>query len=316
MPNRMERFTQRARQTLQSAEEIARMLKHQNIGTHHLFLAILKNRGSVAGRQLEEMGLEYRSVLNWVEEAFPPDSNFDPNSFSLSDDIKRVLELSVEESRRLRHHYVDTGDFLLAISHVSGEVVNQIFQHFIQDLQGSKHRMIQIFELVAEQGHETTLIDTLEWLSLYKGHRDEPYIACEPWTCIIPLDENGNVLLSVELAAVDNAPVLILPGGVIDDDKDPDGNANRNVQKRVGHTANRLDFLAKLDVQRKYAVWQIHAYLARDLTPVNAEGDKPDVTIERVPLNNFEPLIQSGRLTDSTTIACLYLARQYLTTEG
>jgi hypothetical protein len=316
MPNKMERFTQRARQTLQSAEEMARMLKHQNIGTHHLFLAILKNRSSIAARVLAEMDFEYRSVLNWVEDHVPPEDTFYPDAVGLTDDLKRVLELSVEEARRLRHEYIDTGHFLLAISRAPGSVVSEIFQYFVQDLQGSRHRMIQIFELVTEQGRETTLIDTAEWLSLYKGFRDEPYIASIPWIGIIPLDEDGNALLSVELAAVDNAPVLILTGGVIDDDKDPAGNASRNIQRRVGYNAARLDFLAKLDVQRKYAVWQIHAYLARDLTPVDVQGDKPVITIERVALNDFEPLIQSGRLTDSTTIACLYLARQYLTTEG
>ena len=62
MPNKMERFTQRARRVLSLAQEEAERLQHNYIGTEHLLLGLIREEGGVAGRVLRELGLEQRRV--------------------------------------------------------------------------------------------------------------------------------------------------------------------------------------------------------------------------------------------------------------
>ncbi len=67
MPNKMERFTQRARRVLSLAQEEAERLQHNYIGTEHLLLGLIREEGGVAGRVLRELGLEQRRVEELVE---------------------------------------------------------------------------------------------------------------------------------------------------------------------------------------------------------------------------------------------------------
>ena len=67
MPNKMERFTQRARRVLSLAQEEAERLQHNYIGTEHLLLGLMREEGGVAGRVLRDLGLEQRRVEELVE---------------------------------------------------------------------------------------------------------------------------------------------------------------------------------------------------------------------------------------------------------
>src|SRR5215216_3587204 len=67
VPNKMERFTQRARRVLSLAQEEAERLQHNYIGTEHLLLGLIREEGGVAGRVLRELGLEQRRVEELVE---------------------------------------------------------------------------------------------------------------------------------------------------------------------------------------------------------------------------------------------------------
>ena len=115
MPNKMERFTQRARRVLSLAQEEAERLQHNYIGTEHLLLGLMREEGGVAGRVLRDLGLEQRRVEELVERLTrattrPPSSQLD-----LSPGTKRVLELAVDEARRMGHHYIGTEHLLLGL---------------------------------------------------------------------------------------------------------------------------------------------------------------------------------------------------------
>ncbi|MBZ0286963.1 MAG: NUDIX domain-containing protein [Anaerolineae bacterium] len=138
-------------------------------------------------------------------------------------------------------------------------------------------------------------------------------MACSPGTFIVPINEAGEVLMTIELAATDNQPILMLPGGAVEPDEDPAESANRELQEEIGYKGGRLDFLAELHIGRKYSTWMARVYLARDLVPSRLQGDEEyEITVERVPLADFEHLIDSGRLTDGSIIAALYLARRHV----
>ncbi|HUN09515.1 MAG TPA: ATP-dependent Clp protease ATP-binding subunit [Aggregatilineales bacterium] len=114
--NKMERFTQRARRVLSLASEEAERLKHNYIGTEHLLLGLMREDGGVAGRVLRDLGLELPKVERLVEELTRATSRSSSGGqIDLSAGTKRVLELAVDEARRMGHHYIGTEHLLLGL---------------------------------------------------------------------------------------------------------------------------------------------------------------------------------------------------------
>ena len=115
MPNKMERFTQRARRVLSLAQEEAERFRHNTIGTEHLLLGLMREEGGVAGRVLRDLGLEQRRIEELVERLTRASSRGTGGQIDLSPGTKRVLELAVDEARRLGHHYIGTEHLLLGL---------------------------------------------------------------------------------------------------------------------------------------------------------------------------------------------------------
>lgn len=115
MANKMERFTQRARRVLGLAQEEAERLNHNYIGTEHLLLGLMREEGGVAGRVLRDLGLEPRRVEELVERLTRASTRTSPAQLDLSPGTKKVLELAVDEARRMGHHYIGTEHLLLGL---------------------------------------------------------------------------------------------------------------------------------------------------------------------------------------------------------
>jgi len=113
--NKLERFTQRARRVLSFAQEEAERLHHGYIGTEHLLLGLIREEGGVAGRVLRELGLEYRRILEMVERLTGASRTTSAAKIDLSPGTKRVLEMAVDEARRMGHHYIGTEHLLLGL---------------------------------------------------------------------------------------------------------------------------------------------------------------------------------------------------------
>ena len=110
----LERFTQRARHVLSLAHQEAERLHHPTIGTEHLLLGLIREEGGVAGRVLRELGLEPDRVQEMVERQSAP-GRTSPERIDLSPDTEQVLQLAIDEARRLGHHYIGTEHLLLGI---------------------------------------------------------------------------------------------------------------------------------------------------------------------------------------------------------
>jgi len=110
----LERFTQRARRVLSLAHQEAERLHHPTIGTEHLLLGLIREEGGVAGRVLRELGLEPERVQEMVERQSAPGRTA-PERIDLSPDTEQVLQLAIDEARRLGHHYIGTEHLLLGI---------------------------------------------------------------------------------------------------------------------------------------------------------------------------------------------------------
>ena len=114
MADKMERFTQRARRVLSLAHEEAERLHHNYIGTEHLLLGLIREEGGVAGRVLRELGLEPARVKEMVERltGVGRDSG---GRIELAPGTEHVLQMAVEEARRMGHHYIGTEHLLLGL---------------------------------------------------------------------------------------------------------------------------------------------------------------------------------------------------------
>jgi ATP-dependent Clp protease ATP-binding subunit ClpC len=115
MPDKMQRFTQRARRVLSLAQEEAERLQHSYIGTEHLLLGLIREEGGVAGRVLRDLGLDLERVEPLVERKTRSGERTPFAKLDLSPGTKKVLELAVEEARQLNHHYIGTEHLLLAL---------------------------------------------------------------------------------------------------------------------------------------------------------------------------------------------------------
>ena len=114
MPNKLERFTQRARRVLSLAQEEAERLNHSYIGTEHLLLGLMREEGGVAGRVLRDLGLDLDRVEELVERLAHSGQRAS-GKLDLSPGTKRVLEYAVDEARKMGHHYIGTEHLLLGL---------------------------------------------------------------------------------------------------------------------------------------------------------------------------------------------------------
>ncbi|MBO9309255.1 MAG: ATP-dependent Clp protease ATP-binding subunit [Chloroflexi bacterium] len=111
----MERFTQRARRVFVLAQEEAERMQHSYVGTEHLLLGLVREDGGVAGRVLRDLGVEPRKVEQLVEQMTHPGQRQPNARLDLSPGTRRVLELALEEARRMGHHYIGTEHLLLGL---------------------------------------------------------------------------------------------------------------------------------------------------------------------------------------------------------
>ena len=114
MADKMERFTQRARRVLSLAHEEAERLHHNYIGTEHLLLGLMREEGGVAGRVLRELGLETARVKEMVERLTGV-GRHTSGRIELAPATEQVLQVAIEEARRMGHHYIGTEHLLLGM---------------------------------------------------------------------------------------------------------------------------------------------------------------------------------------------------------
>jgi ATP-dependent Clp protease ATP-binding subunit ClpC len=113
--SKLDRFTQRARRVLTLAQEEAERLNHNYIGTEHLLLGLMREESGVAGRVLRSLKVDIERVTELVERITGPGRRTPFSRVDLTPRTKRVIELAVEEARRMGHHYIGTEHLLLGL---------------------------------------------------------------------------------------------------------------------------------------------------------------------------------------------------------
>src|ERR687885_464804 len=115
MADRFDKFTERARRVLTLAQEEAQRFNHSYIGTEHLLLGLVREGDGVAAKVLANLGVELNKVRSAVEFIIGRGDRAVLGEIGLTPRAKKVIELSVDEARRLNHHYIGTEHLLLGL---------------------------------------------------------------------------------------------------------------------------------------------------------------------------------------------------------
>src|SRR6478752_7419703 len=115
MSDRFEKFTERARKVLTLAQEEAQRFNHNYIGTEHLLLGLVREGDGVAAKVLNNLGVELSKVRSAVEFIIGRGEKSVAGEIGLTPRAKKVIELAVEEARRLNHSYIGTEHLLLGL---------------------------------------------------------------------------------------------------------------------------------------------------------------------------------------------------------
>jgi ATP-dependent Clp protease ATP-binding subunit ClpA len=147
-----ERFTDRARRVVVLAQEEARMLNHNDIGTEHILLGLIHEGEGVAARALESLGISLEAVRQQVEEIIGRGLQAPSGHIPFTPGAKKVLELSLREALQLGHTYIGTEHILLGLTCEGEGVAAQVLVRLGADLNRVRQQVIQL--LHGERGGE------------------------------------------------------------------------------------------------------------------------------------------------------------------
>jgi hypothetical protein len=139
-----ERFTDRGRRVVVLAQEEARMLNHNYIGTEHLLLGLIRESGGVAARALESLGLSLEAVRQQVEEIIGQGQQPPGGHIPFTPRAKKVLELAHREAHALGHDYIGTEHLLLGLIREGDGVAAQVLVKLGADLNRARQQVIQL----------------------------------------------------------------------------------------------------------------------------------------------------------------------------
>ena len=139
-----ERFTDRARRVVVLAQEEARMLNHNYIGTEHILLGLVREGEGVAAEALESLGISLDAVRQQVEEIIGQGQEAPSGHIPFTPRAKKVLELSLRESLQLGHNYIGTEHILLGLIREGDGVAAQVLVRLGADLNRVRQQVIQL----------------------------------------------------------------------------------------------------------------------------------------------------------------------------
>ena len=139
-----ERFTDRARRVVVLAQEEARMLNHNYIGTEHILLGLIHEGDGVASKALESLGIELENVREQVQQIIGQGQQAPSGHIPFTPRAKKVLELSLREALQLGHNYIGTEHILLGLIREGEGVAAQVLVKLGADLNRVRQQVIQL----------------------------------------------------------------------------------------------------------------------------------------------------------------------------
>src|SRR5690554_3500762 len=160
------RFTERARKVLSLAEQTAISLKHNYVGTEHILLGLVKEGQGIAAKVLNDTGINEEKVLAVIRKFIGEGAEQVSTTVSLTPRSKKVLNLSMDEARRLSHNYIGTEHLLLGLIREGEGVAVRILVDLGGDLENIQKKIIELLggqnnieQQGGEAGSETPNLD-------------------------------------------------------------------------------------------------------------------------------------------------------------
>src|SRR6476646_9708514 len=144
MSDRFDKFTERARKVLTLAQEEAQRFNHNYIGTEHLLLGLVREGDGVAAKVLGNMGVELNKVRSAVEFIIGRGDRMVMGEIGLTPRAKKVIELAVDEARRLNHHYIGTEHLLLGLVREGEGIAAGVLESLGVSLEKVRTQVIQV----------------------------------------------------------------------------------------------------------------------------------------------------------------------------
>lgn len=130
---------------------------------------------------------------------------------------------------------------------------------------------------------------------------------------MVPIDQDGNLLLVREYAVGTDTYELGFPKGAIDQGEESHIAANRELMEEVGYGAKKMTFLKEVNLAPSYFSARMQMFLATELYPESLEGDEPEpLEVVRWPLDKAWQLIDNNEITESRAICALLLTLNLL----
>jgi len=175
-----QRFTDRARRAVHLAQEEARLLRHDCVGTEHLLLGLLYEGEGVAAKALESLGISREDVRGQVEEIIGHGQGSRPGHIPFTRRAKKVLELSLREALALGHHYIGTEHLLLGLLREGEGIAAQVLTRLGADHAPVQERVLSILRGECEQADPQTqlaadLADTAEQLAEVRRRKEAAF---------------------------------------------------------------------------------------------------------------------------------------------
>ena len=172
MASRFEKFSERARRVLSLAQEEAQRFNHNYIGTEHVLLGLVRETDGIAAKVLANLGVELNKVRSAVEFIIGRGERAAPGEIGLTPRAKKVIELAVDEARRLNHHHIGTEHLLIGLMREGEGVAAGVLESLGVSLDKVRGETSRILTQTVQQGQSgsgsksTTRTPTLDQLGI------------------------------------------------------------------------------------------------------------------------------------------------------
>ncbi|MGX9136484.1 ATP-dependent Clp protease ATP-binding subunit [Rummeliibacillus sp. JY-2-4R] len=209
------RFTQRAQKVLQLAQEEAIRMKHEAIGTEHILLGLIREGGGIAAKALEAIDVSTEMIEEGIEELVGVGTKNVGPIVHYTPRAKKVIELSVDESRKLGHSYIGTEHLLLALIREGEGVAARVLNNAGVSLNKARQQVLQLLGSNDHPQANTNTVPAANTPTLDSLARDLTQIAREgSLDPVIGRSKEITRVIEVLSRRTKNNPVLIGEPGV------------------------------------------------------------------------------------------------------
>ena len=171
MGSRFEKFSERARKVLSLAQEEAQRFNHNYIGTEHILLGLVRETEGVAARVLANVGVDLNKVRSAVEFIIGRGDKPAQGEIGLTPRAKKVVELAVDEARRMNHTYIGTEHLLIGLLREGEGVAAGVLESLgvnLEKVRGETHRVLSQSpsQSAGHSGRSQTRTPTLDQLGI------------------------------------------------------------------------------------------------------------------------------------------------------